>query len=109
MNGVLYNFSLINFIKLKFTGKGYYIYKNLRNTVAPQFGYSHRLYIYSFFSYIKFLTKTKLILFGLVKGDLLKVSFKIKSKRSINVFTGRGVRFSSQVIYKKTGKVSSYR
>jgi amino acid transporter len=27
----------------------------------------------------------------------------------INVFTGRGVRFARQVIYKKTGKVSTYR
>ena len=26
--------------------------------------------------------------------------------RSINIFTGRGVRFSRQIIYKKTGKVS---
>jgi hypothetical protein len=29
--------------------------------------------------------------------------------RPINIFTGRGVRFSRQIIYKKVGKVSSYR
>jgi hypothetical protein len=28
---------------------------------------------------------------------------------SQNIFTGRGVRFARQIIYKKTGKVSSYR
>jgi hypothetical protein len=33
----------------------------------------------------------------------------IKSMRPINIFTGRGVRFSRQIIYKKVGKVSSYR
>ena len=40
-------FFKINFKKLKFKGKGYYIYRNARNTIAPQFGYAHRLYIYS--------------------------------------------------------------
>ena len=40
-------FFKVNFKKLKFKGKGYYIYKNSRNTIAPQFGYSHRIYIYS--------------------------------------------------------------
>lgn len=40
-------FFKVSFKKLKFKGKGYYIYKNARNTIAPQFGYSHRLYIYS--------------------------------------------------------------
>jgi len=29
--------------------------------------------------------------------------------RPINIFTGRGVRFAKQIIYKKAGKVSSYR
>jgi hypothetical protein len=51
--------------KLKFKGKGYYIYKNYRNTITPQFGYSHRLYLYAFFLHVKFLSKTTLIVFGL--------------------------------------------
>ena len=97
------------FLKLKFRGKGYYIYKNSRNTVAPQFGYAHRIYVYSFFSSVKFLTKTKILIFGLIKFDVLAISSEIKSKRVINIYTGRGVRFSKQKIYSKTGKVSSYR
>ena len=97
------------FIKLKFKGKGYYIYKNYRNTIAPQFGYSHRVYIYSYFCAVKFLGKTKVLLFGFSKNDLLASALLVKEKRSINIFTGRGVRFSKQVIYKKQGKVSSYR
>ena len=52
------------YVKLKFQGKGYYLYKNTRNTITPQFGYSHRFYIYSFFLCVKFITKTTLILFG---------------------------------------------
>jgi hypothetical protein len=29
--------------------------------------------------------------------------------RRMNIFTGRGVRFAKQIVYKKTGKVSAYR
>ena len=97
------------FIKLKFKGKGYYIYKNKRNTITPQFGYAHRIYKYTFNTSVKFRTKTSIILFGLVKRDIIESGFLIKNMRPINIFTGRGVRFSRQIIYKKTGKVSSYR
>ena len=109
VNTILYLFYSFLFIKLKFKGKGYYIYKNYRNTIAPQFGYYHRIYIYSFFNKVKFLSKTKILLFGLVKQDILCAAYALKQKRSINIFTGRGVRFAKQIIYKKTGKVSSYR
>ena len=97
------------FKKIKFKGKGYYIYKNNRNTITPQFGYSHRIYIYSFFNNVRFLGKTTVLLFGLVKSDVIKSSLSIKEKRTVNIFTGRGVRFARQTIYKKQGKVSSYR
>jgi ribosomal protein L6P/L9E len=97
------------FLKIKFKGKGYYIYKNKRNTITPQFGYSHRLYLYAYFVSVKFLSKTSIFLFGLLKSDVIKVGLGIKAMRPINIFTGRGVRFSKQIIYKKVGKVSSYR
>ena len=97
------------FLKLKFKGKGYYVYKNKRNTITPQFGYAHRFYLYSYFISVKFLSKTSIFLFGFVKSDLLKVGHGLKQMRPINIFTGRGVRFAKQVIYKKQGKVSSYR
>ena len=97
------------FRKIKFKGKGYYIYKNKRNTITPQFGYSHRLYLYSYFVSVQFLSKTTIFLFGLLKSDTVTISLSIKSMRPINIFTGRGVRFSREIIYKKVGKVSSYR
>jgi hypothetical protein len=97
------------FFKIKFKGKGYYIYKNFRNTITPQFGYSHRLYLYSYYLYINFLNKTSLIIFGLSLKNLNYVSAQIYNWRPINIFTGRGVRFVKQVIYKKSGKISTYR
>ncbi len=106
---VLKSFYSPTFIKLKFKGKGYYIYKNKRNTITPQFGYAHRLYLYSYFASVRFLSKTSIIIFGFKYQDLVNISLGIKKMRPINIFTGRGVRFSKQIIYKKVGKVSSYR
>lgn len=106
---LLYSFSRPLFRKIKFKGKGYYIYKNHRNTVAPQFGFSHRIYIYNFYNSVKFIGKTCVILFGLNKQDVINSSIDIRRQRYINVFTGRGVRFARQVVYRKPGKVSSYK
>lgn len=108
-NQMFLSFNRPYFLKIKFKGKGYYIYKNKRNTITPQFGYAHRIYKYTFFTSIKFRTKTSIIIFGLLKNDLITSGLLIKNMRSINIFTGRGVRFSRQIIYKKVGKVSSYR
>jgi len=106
---LLYMFSQVQFIRMKFRGKGYYIYKTLRNTIAPNFGYAHRVYVYAYFVSLKFLSKTSILIFGLLKTDLFKVGDNFKATRPINIFTGRGVRFTRQIIYRKTGKVSSYR
>ena len=105
----LYQFTLPVFLKLKFKGKGYYIYKNRRNTITPQFGHSHRIYIYSYFTTVKFMSKTSVLLFGFSKNDLFKIGHQIKKARSINLFTGRGVRFNRQILYRKTGKISTHR
>lgn len=106
---IFYSFSKIFFCKLKFKGKGYYIYKNIRNTLALQFGYSHLLYLYGFFLNIKFLTKTSILLFGINLKDIAFLSHSFFQLKPINIFTGKGIRFSKQIVYKKTGKVSSYR
>lgn len=106
---VLFSFFRITFNKLKLVGKGYYIYKNFRNTVTPTFGYAHRLYFYSFFVSVKFLSKTSIFIFGLSLQDVRSKSHEMRNSKPINVFTGRGVRFTRQLVYKKEGKVSSYR
>ena len=106
---LFYSFSKIFYKKLKFKGKGYYIYKNNRNTIALQFGYSHLYYLYSFFVTVKFLTKTSILMFGINNNDLTKSTNYLYNIKKINIFTGKGIRFSRQIIYRKTGKVSSYR
>jgi len=106
---VITSFATSFFRKLKIKGKGYYIYKNIRNTVTHQFGHSHRTYIYTYYTTVKFLSKTTVLLFGSSKADVFSAGLKIRSSKYINIFTGRGVRFSKQIVYKKTGKVSAYR
>lgn len=106
---VFFSFTKIFFRKLKFKGKGYYIYKNLRNTIALRFGYSHIKRLYFFFSYVKFLSKTSVFIFGIDKFTIFNLSKQLKNVRPINIFTGKGVRFTRQIVYRKTGKISSYR
>jgi len=71
LQSLIYLFSQVQFTRMKFRGKGYYIYKTLRNTIAPNFGYAHRLYIYAYFVSLKFLSKTSIILFGLKKNRFI--------------------------------------
>jgi ribosomal protein L6P/L9E len=106
---IFFSFTKVFFRKLKFKGKGYYIYKNFRNTIAMQLGYSHLTYLYAFFVSVKFLTKTSILMFGLNNKDIWRVSKMLHQVKSINIFTGKGIRFSRQIVYRKTGKVSSYR
>jgi len=109
LNYLLSTFSKPFFFKVKFRGKGYYVFKGKRNTITPQFGFAHRVYFYGFSICVKFLSKTIIFLFGLFKKDILKFSHSFKQVKPINPFTGRGVRFAKQIVYRKTGKVSLYR
>lgn len=104
-----YSFNLFFFKKIKFRGKGYYIYKNKRNTIALQFGYSHIKRLYFFFVNVKFLSKTSIILFGINYKNIFLTSKKLFLIKPLNIFTGKGMRFTRQIVYKKTGKISSYR
>jgi hypothetical protein len=106
---VFYCFYLITFKKFKFKGKGYYIFKNKRNTITFKFGYSHRYYLYNYIIFIKVTSKTSLILFGINYKDVIDRSFNLYYTRTYNIFTGKGIRFNKQTIYKKLGKVSTYR
>ena len=106
---LLAHFTTAHFIKLRFRGKGYYLYKNFRNVITPQFGYSHRRYFYTYYASVLFLTKTKILVFGLSIKQVILLSHQLKTIRPANIFTGRGMRFSRQVVYRKVGKISTYR
>nr|AEV66652.1 hypothetical protein [Oxytricha trifallax] len=50
-----------------------------------------------------------MVVFGLNPNMISKTAHRFKNTRPINIFTGKGVRFTRQIIYRKTGKVSNYR
>ena len=96
-------------IKVTFQGKGYYMYKSWRNTFSPQFGYYHRHYCWASSVGVKRRGKRSISLYGLCRDDLLSVGRTLYNWRPIKLFTGRGVRFSRQKVYRKPGKISAYR
>ena len=102
-------FNLFFFKKLKFKGKGYYLFKNFRNTINTQLGYSHKLNFYFYLFNIFFLNKNLILFFGINKSILIYFLNKLKYKKKINIFTLKGIRFTKQIIYKKLGKITSYR
>ncbi len=105
MSGIMFFF----FRKIKFRGKGYYMYRNKRNTIVFRFGKSHRTYRYGFHTFLKVLSKTAIFFSSRVVYDLNFFLLTVFQVRPINLFTLRGIRFSRQLVYKKTGKISSYR
>jgi ribosomal protein L6P/L9E len=106
---IFLSFSKIFFKKLKFKGKGYYIYKSYRNTIGTQFGYSHMTRLFGYLVSLKFVTKSIILIYGMHQKNIYDFGHGLFKKRPHNIFTGKGVRFSKQIIYKKTGKISSYR
>jgi hypothetical protein len=48
-------------------------------------------------------------MFGINKFEIISYGNDLKKVRPYNLFTGKGVRFTRQILYKKIGKVGSYR
>nr|YP_010725825.1 50S ribosomal protein L6 [Bakuella subtropica]WDY80870.1 50S ribosomal protein L6 [Bakuella subtropica] len=97
------------FTKLKFRGKGYYLYKSRRNTLAFRFGYSHRVYKRTIAVFYRLFSKTEIFLWGGLDSSLNNFGYSLKLIRPYNQYTGKGVRFLRQITYRKLGKVGSYR
>lgn len=92
------------FSKLKFIGKGYYLFKNKRNTLAPRFGYSHRIYIYWKTLHVTILSKKSLLCINRnFRLFFLNLSQFISIKQ-LNIFTLRGIRLTKQIVYKKNNQ-----
>lgn len=66
------------FNKLKFKGKGYYMYRNKRNTITPQLGHAHRILTYVFYLGVRFFrrgtTRRSIVLTGFLKQHLFKAA-----------------------------------
>jgi hypothetical protein len=96
-------------LKLKFRGKGFYLYRNARNVLRFRFGFSHRINRYFPATHLKLMSKTSLMLFGKNREVIANAGVRIWQVRPINVYTGKGIRFNRQIVYRKPGKMSTYR
>lgn len=97
------------FMKLKFRGKGYYLYKSKRNSLSFRFGFSHRVYRYPGLVAYKMVSKTEIFLWGRFLPFVWNFAWTIKKIRPHNQYTGKGIRFLRQITYRKVGKIGSYR
>jgi ribosomal protein L6P/L9E len=95
---------------MRFKGKIYKVKRTKKKKLKLSFGRSHKTIVVlkNLFLKKRRKQKHKFLLISSSKYDIVQPAALIKSVRSINMFTQRGLRLSRQIIYKKVGKKSSY-
>lgn len=96
--------------KLKFKGKSFRWYRK-KSSLILRFGHSHLVSWNPAPFNIKWRRKgrMKILFFGSNKFDLSFYLSYIIRWRPMNIYHGRGLRFSKQIVIRKSGKVSAYR
>lgn len=95
-------FFLCQLSKIKFTGKGYKIKKNTKNSLILLFNRSHLTSIWWKNIFIKKLKKYKIIVkYTPINSQVINTIINV---RPINLFTKKGLRISRQILLKKKGK-----
>jgi len=69
---------------------------------------SHKAWIYGKYLKIKFLSKTRLMIFFFNFTTIKQFRNLINNLRGVNIFTSRGFKFSPGLSFKKKGKISTY-
>jgi ribosomal protein L6P/L9E len=108
MKQFLFKISYFFFKKIKFTGKGYRIKKSFKKSFKFFFGYSHNVYIVYGGLVIKKISKYKILLLSNNKKKINKINKIIINIKKINIYTKRGLRGMQQLIFKRSGKKSTY-
>lgn len=106
LNRIIYNYikqiNSFNFVKIKFSGKGYKIKKNNKNNLILLFNRAHITHLWWKNVILKKLKKYKLYLrYTQNNTEIIKT---ITNIRNINIFTKKGLRKSKQILFKKKGK-----
>lgn len=102
----LYSWDNFFFNKIKFTGKGFK-WKKKNTNLFLFFNRAHKCFFIGNNIILKRLSKSKIILLKNNYNHLIHDSILIKTIRSNNIFTKRGLRFSRQIVLKKKGKTAS--
>jgi hypothetical protein len=95
-------FNLCNSSKIKFTGKGYKIKKNSKESLILLFNRSHTTTLWWKNIFIRKLKKYKMyIKYNPINEKIIKTIIGI---RPVNIFTKKGLREARQILLKKKGK-----
>lgn len=89
--------------KLKFKGKGYRILTK-KDLLIFSFNHSHITWFLFFNIICRKYTKQKYIFIYKNNSKLNDILSNIKNIKPINIFTKRGIRLSTQKVFKKIGK-----
>jgi len=102
INLFLRQFYLCNFTKIKFTGKGYKIKKNTKQSLIMLFNKSHTTTLWWNNIFLKKLKKYKIyIKYNNKSSNIIQTILGI---RPINIFTKKGLRVARQILKKKKEK-----
>ncbi len=102
INFFIKQFSLCESSKIKFTGKGYKIKKNSKESLILLFNRSHTTTIWWRNLFVRKLKKYKIyIKYNPINKGVLDTIINI---RLINIFTKKGLRKARQILFKKKGK-----
>ncbi len=111
INKNLFVFENTFFEKIKFKGKGFRVRFKKKNKILKfTFGHSHINYAFlnGKTTKIKKIGKYKYFFKNKSSSKLLSFLKKICSIKPINMYTKRGIRLGTQVIFKRKGKKSTY-
>jgi len=91
------------YIELRLVGLGYR-FLIFKNVLVLRLGFSHYIKIL-LIDQIKFIGyKNKLIIFGLDLQEICLIGFKIKSLKLPDIYKGKGIQYSNEIIKLKVGK-----
>ncbi len=95
-----------HFIELLTVGLGYNVkYYRRRGQLCFELNYSHRIFYQKPFNLLFKVFKKRFLIFGINKIDVIHIAKMLRSLRSPNIYKGTGVRYKSEKIVLKTGKV----
>lgn len=104
----IFSFFFVKRRRFFFVGKTYKFYKK-KSKIRYYFNRSHKTILY-FFKLISILKKKKKYkIFFFSSADFFFYINFIKRIRKLNIFTRRGIKTSKLFLFKKKGKISSYR
>lgn len=103
ISNFIYSWDSFFLKKLKFKGKGYRILTK-KNLLIFSFNHSHITWFLFFNTICRKFTKQKYIFIYKNNIKLKNSLLSIKGIKPLNIYTKRGMRVSTQKVFKKTGK-----